>query len=249
MEPDAFCFEGTFEVAGPSEFKMDRHYLLYAVQGTMRLETAGRRWTLPPARAALIAANETVIISILSKLKTASVLFRPGFIENPPSPVAVFEVTSLARELILECRSWGRDTELSPYARRIFATLGDVALRLATTPSTSYLPRPQSAGLLRAVALTEEQFAGEPNFEAIAVASGHTSRTLARLFAAEMGMTWREVLRRIRIIRAIEELSTSDKKVTTVALDVGYSSVAAFNSAFRELTGKTPVEFRNSLRA
>ncbi len=201
---------------------MDRHYLLYAVQGTMRLETEQRRWTLPPARAALIAANETVVVTILSKLKSASVLFRPGFIPDPPSPVAVFEVTPLARELIRECRNWDNDTELSPYARRIFATLGEVALRLAATPSASYLPRPQSEGLLRAVELTEAQFSGKPSFGEIAAASGHTTRTMARLFAAEMGMSWREVLRRIRIIRAIEQLSTSDKKITSVALDVGY---------------------------
>ncbi|MBV2184675.1 MAG: hypothetical protein KUL88_09080, partial [Rhizobium sp.] len=65
MTPEAYCFHKSFEPAGPSEFRMDRHYLLYAMEGSMRLEADGRRWTLPPARAALIAAGHPVTITIL----------------------------------------------------------------------------------------------------------------------------------------------------------------------------------------
>ncbi|MEZ5935599.1 MAG: helix-turn-helix domain-containing protein [Alphaproteobacteria bacterium] len=73
-------------------------------------------------------------------------------------------------------------------------------------------------------------------------------RTLARRFSDEMGMTWREVLRRLRIIRAIEALATTDKSATTIAYDVGYGSLSAFNSAFRGQTGKGPGEYRASFR-
>lgn len=34
--------------------------------------------------------------------------------------------------------------------------------------------------------------------------------------------------------------------VTRIALDVGYSSSSAFNTAFRDLIGQTPTQYRNS---
>ncbi len=248
-EPDAYCFHRSFDPAGPSEFRVDRHYLLYALEGTIRLEAWGRRWTLPPARAALIAAGEPITISILTRLTSASVLYTSGFAPAPRDGLTVFDVSPLARELIAECRAWGPDSgPLSPYARRIFGTLIAVALELAQSPSPCVLPAPSTATLARAVALTEEQAAGRPVFTEIARATGQSPRALARRFAEEMGMTWREILRRIRLIRAVEALAGSNAPVTEIALEVGYTSLSAFNAAFRDLTGKSPSEYRATFR-
>ena len=59
-------------------------------------------------------------------------------------------------------------------------------------------------------------------------------------------MTWRAVLRRQRLLRAIEELAAGDEPVTRIAFAVGYSSLSAFNAAFLELTGRTPTDYRAS---
>jgi AraC-like DNA-binding protein len=50
------------------------------------------------------------------------------------------------------------------------------------------------------------------------------------------------------MIRAIEALAGTGDSVTAVALSVGYSSISAFNAAFREFTGRTPTEYRASFR-
>ncbi|WP_115670586.1 AraC family transcriptional regulator [Ciceribacter selenitireducens] len=249
MRPDAYCFHQSFEPAGPSEFRMDRHYLLYAMEGTIRLEANGRRWTLPPARAALISAGHPVTISILSRLTSASVLYAPSFAAAPPQVLSVFDVSPLARELIAECRQWGPEGgALSPYAQRIFETLVAVALKLAETPSPCVLPAPASSALARALALTEELADGTPVFAEIAKATGQSPRALARRFSTEMGMTWRETLRRIRLIRAVEALASGDAPITEIALGVGYNSLSAFNTAFRDLMGKGPRAYRASFR-
>jgi AraC-like DNA-binding protein len=250
MEPDAYCFHKSFDPAGPSEFRMDRHYLLYAMEGTMRLEAQGRRWTLPPARAALIAAGHPITVSILSKLTSASVLFAPSFMPPPAQVLTVFDISLLARELIMECLAWGPESApLTPYARRIFETLAAVVLKLAESPSPCVLPSPASPALARALALTEEQANGTPSFEDIARETGQSPRALARRFSEEMGMTWREALRRIRIIRAVEALAGSDASVTEIALAVGYNSLSAFNAAFRDLTGRSPSEYRATFQS
>lgn len=249
MEQKAYCLHSSFEPAEPAEFKTDRHYLLYALEGTLRLEAQGRRWSLPPARAALIAAGQPVTISILSKLTSASVLFAPDFIAAPRKILSVFDVSPLARELIYECRAWGPDSgPLSTYAERLFATLAAVVATLAQNPNPCYLPTPSSRALERALALTEKHHAGSPDFKTIARETGQSPRSLARRFADEMGMTWRQALRRIRIIRAVEALAESNAPITEIALAVGYNSLSAFNGAFRDLTGKSPSEYRATFK-
>ncbi len=228
---------------------MDRHYFLFALEGTLRLEAGGQRWTLPPARAALIAAEQLVVVTIASRLTSASVLFESQMF-NPPQALAVFDVSPLARELVRECRGWGPEgASQTAYARQMFRALASVIGGLAATPSPCVLPAPSSRVLARALALTEEAASGQPSFEAIAHAIGQSPRTLARRFAEEMGMTWRETLRRIRIIRAVEILASGDASVTEVAMQVGYTSLSAFNAAFRDLMGVTPSQYRKTFEA
>ncbi len=97
------------------------------------------------------------------------------------------------------------------------------------------------------IALTEEGLGGDPVCEKIVRAVGRSPRTLARRFSEGMGMTWREALRRLRIVRAMELLAMSDVSVTEVSLSVGYASLSGFNAAFRELTGMAPGSYRKSL--
>ena len=234
MQPDAYCFHQSFEPAGPSQFEADRHYLLYALEGTIRLEADGQRWTLPPARAALISAGHPITITILSKLKSASVLFSPDFVEAPQQVLSVFDMSPLARELVRECRDWGPDEgPLTPFATRIFGTLADVVQHLSLVPSKCVLPSPVSPQLKKAVQLTEDTAHTDPSFEEIAFSSNQSPRALARRFAGEMGMTWREVLRHVRIMKAVEALATTDGQITQIALSVGYGSLSGFNAAFR----------------
>lgn len=249
MTVEAYSIARTFEPAPPQVFETDRHYLLYALDGLLRLEAQGRRWTLPPARAALIHAGRPLTITVVSRLSSASVLFAPGFMAPPPQALAVFDMSPLARELVSACRRWTSPSEpLTLEASRLFAALAEVALRLAASPTPCVLPVPSSAALARAMALTEAQAAAEPSFEAIARDTGQSPRALARRFADELGMTWREALRRIRITRAVEALALGEDSVTQVALAVGYSSISAFNAAFRDLMGVSPSAYRASLQ-
>lgn len=247
MTPDAYCIHSTFEPRGPSEFQTDRHYLLYALMGTLRLEAQGKRWTLPPARAALIKSGCPITITVLSKLTSASVLFSPDFIPTPERALTVFDMTPLARELIAECRDWRADSgQLTPYSRQIFTTLANVALQLSQSPSRCVLPSPSSPELSKALSLTEAQSNRNLTFKEVAQDCGQSPRALSRRFAEEMGMTWSEALRRIRIIQAIEALAASNTSITEIALSVGYNSLSGFNAAFREVMDMTPTQYRAS---
>lgn len=248
MPPDAYCLHREFPPEGPIPFQVDRHYLLYASSGTMRLEAMGRRWTLPPARAALIAAGQPVSVTILTALTSASVLFAPQFMPVPPA-VTVFDVSPLARALISECREYGPDLESLPlYGQALFQMLATVVLRLAQTPSPLSLPLPTSEPLRQALELTEASAGDAPTFTEVAYQTGQSPRALSRRFTEEMGMTWRQALCRIRMMRAVEALAGSDIPVTEIAFLVGYNSVSAFNAAFRDLLGVSPTQYRESFQ-
>ncbi|WUH89521.1 AraC family transcriptional regulator [Streptomyces sp. NBC_00433] len=249
MTRQAYSFVRTFAAGPAREFRVDRHYLLCASAGALRLEAQGRAWLLPPARAALIEAGRAIQVSIPGPVTTASALFDTGFTPPPPAPLTVFDLSPLARSLVAECGAWGdSDQPLTAYAETLFAALAAVTWRLAERPSPVVVPVGRSPELRRALRLTEERLDGDVRFEDLAQEVGLAPRSLARRFSDETGMTWRAALRRMRLLRAIEELAAGDTPVTEIAFTVGYTSLSAFNAAFRELTGRTPTDYRASFR-
>ena len=245
MSSPAFSFVRDFEPAPPQRFCVDRHYLLYAVRGAMRLEYDGTSWTLPPARAALIRAGEPIEVTIPQPMTTASVLFHCEFVESPSAALSVIDMTPLARALIAECSRWvDAEASLDDYALAMFRALAEATWALAERPSRAHMPTGRSAEVRRALAITADGMADEPRFDAIAAQVGLASRSLARRFENELGMTWRGALRRLRVLRAIELLAGTERTVTQIAMDVGYSSLSAFEAAFRDLVGNSPTEYR-----
>jgi transcriptional regulator GlxA family with amidase domain len=98
------------------------------------------------------------------------------------------------------------------------------------------------------LAVTGERLAEDVRFEDIARDVGLAPRSLARRFETECGMTWTAVLRRMRVLRAIEKLAAGDDSVATIAHSTGYASLSAFNAGFRDLTGLTPTQYRATFR-
>jgi transcriptional regulator GlxA family with amidase domain len=173
------------------------------------------------------------------------VLFHVDFVPPPLRDLTVFDLDPLARALLAECGGWHEaDEPLPAYPRAMFAALAAVAWRLAEQPSAVVVPAGHSAEVRTALRLTEERLGDQVRFEDVAGSVGLVPRSLARRFETEIGMPWRAVLRRMRVLQAIERLAADDTPVITIAHEVGYGSLSAFNAAFRELTGATPSDYR-----
>lgn len=249
MRSQAHSFVRDFEPEAERTLRVDRHYLLAASRGALRLEVGGTTWSLPPARAAIIHAGVAIQVTIPQPVTTASVLFHTEFVPPPPAELAVVDLTPLARALLVEATQWeGEGEALDQYARAIFLALAAVTWKLAERPSPAQMPMGRSPEVRQALSITAERLDGDVRLGEIASAVGLAPRSLARRFEQELGMTWRAALRRLRILRAIELLAGSDQPVSRVAMDVGYSSLSAFQSGFRDLTGQTPSEYRAGFR-
>lgn len=239
-----------FEPFDAEQQTFAHHYLLYASSGTFHLEDATARWLLPPHRAAWIAAEIPVRIYATAPVTCCSVLFTTDFIARPAFDCRVFTVTPLVREMIGYAMRWGKQRD--PHegmANRFFSTLAELCTELAAASDQMWLPRGQSADLQQAIAYTLQHLAESPSLAEIAQIVAVSERTLARRFATETHMNWRQFLHRARMIRAAESLAESDLPVIEVAYGTGFESVSAFTSAFRTWAGETPTKFRRRLQS
>ena len=67
---------------------------------------------------------------------------------------------------------------------------------------------------------------------------------LAQLFTDEVGVSPRQFLLRERVRRAKELLQGSDAAITSIALDLGFSSSQHFAKMFKKIAGRTAHSFR-----
>jgi len=73
---------------------------------------------------------------------------------------------------------------------------------------------------------------------------GYNVQYVSRVFKAQIGVSFSDYLKRVRVQRACSLLLSTDMTVQQIVNSVGYSNVAFFYKAFREVTGATPSEFR-----
>jgi len=80
-----------------------------------------------------------------------------------------------------------------------------------------------------------------PNLAQVAhVSEAHFIRT----FRSTFGETPHRYLQRRRVERAMFKLSGTERSITDVCFDVGFSSLGTFSRTFREIIGVSPSEYR-----
>jgi len=65
-----------------------------------------------------------------------------------------------------------------------------------------------------------------------------------RSFRATFGETPHRYLQRRRVERSMFLLRETERSVTDIGLDVGFTSLGTFSRTFREIVGETPSEYR-----
>lgn len=222
------------------------HYLLYAATGTFTLEVDDRQWLLPPQRAAWVAADVLIRLRAKSPVTSSSILFAKGTIPTPPFDCRVFSVSPLAREMILYAMRWGMDRDPNDtVADQFFGVVAGVCAELAAEPERFWLPRARSEELVGAIDYIMQTLDQPLTVEGIAQSVNLSTRTLARRFTDEAQMTCGQFIHRARLLRAMELLAEQgDAPIIDVSYAVGFESLSAFTSAFRNFTQETPSVYR-----
>jgi AraC-like DNA-binding protein len=99
--------------------------------------------------------------------------------------------------------------------------------------------------LLRARDAMDRAYAEPLDVPAVAavahISPAHFSRTFRHVF----GETPHRYLQRRRVERSMFLLRETDRSVTDVCLDVGFTSLGTFSRTFREIVGETPSDYRS----
>jgi transcriptional regulator GlxA family with amidase domain len=77
---------------------------------------------------------------------------------------------------------------------------------------------------------------------------GFSRARIFDLFKAQTGLTPNDYLQRLRVEKAQEQLSQSNRSVTEIALATGFSSGQYFSTVFARYTGVSPTDFRNGAK-
>jgi two-component system response regulator YesN len=92
--------------------------------------------------------------------------------------------------------------------------------------------------------LREHYSDSQLSLESVAKAIGVSPVYLSRLFKQETGTTFVTLLTQIRISKAVQLLSTTDRSIADIGEAVGYESQHYFSTAFKKVVGVSPNRYR-----
>lgn len=151
--------------------------------------------------------------------------------------------TPLAREMLAQAVRWSpAKVGTDDTARLFFRALSGLCAEWFANTRMLWLPAVQSTPMRQAVLYLRDHLDDAPLNE-VAAAAGLSGRTLQRHCQVELGMSWRDLLREARMMRALELLAARRTPVSAVARQVGFSTTAAFTTAFAKRFGVAPTEY------
>lgn len=223
----------------------ERHQLMYAFSGTLRLEAENGIYLLPPQRAAWIPAgvrHRTTLHNVLS----GSVFFASSLVATEQPCVRIISAAPIVRELVQYALRWppGRAPG-DKLADSFFKTFGLLCGEWIKEEVPFSLPAAKSRQITAAMEYTLANLENA-TLEGAAAAAALSPRQFRRRFSAESGMVWRQFHHQARMLRAMELLVLPQATVTNVAYEVGFNSLSAFAKSFSRFTGQSPHEFRQS---
>lgn len=216
--------------------------LLFASSGIMQVTTPKGRWLVPPARAVWLPPHIEHAVDMLADIQMRALLVPSDWVARHP------EAQRLEREFVVTVGPLLRETILAAFKKNAhpkrLELLVDLALfeLIEDEDAATFVPLPTDARALRVANMVLADPAGNQDLELLAHAAGASARTITRLFPAETNLTFKEWRQRARIMAAVEALGSGRTSIKQLSMQLGFSSVAAFGHAFRQVMGMTPGE-------
>ena len=214
---------------------------LYAREGSMRVEIEGKTMIVPVLYGVWIPAHMPHRILASSDVLLESLYIESDFaaIDHRGSKVVV--VSDFIREFIHysalhvpeNYNPEGDDAQLVRVLITLLQQLPDAGLSL---------PWPYSPSLIKVCHKMQQAPDETHSIEQWSASSGMSVRTFSRRFKKETGVAFIEWKKRMRLLESVVMLK-SNRSVTQVALDLGYSSTASFTFAFRQMFGVPPTRY------
>jgi AraC-like DNA-binding protein len=217
-----------------------RHQLIHASSGVMRISTPHGAFVVPPHRAVWMPADVVHDVRMAGAVAMRTLYVERDAIAAPAQECCVVAVSPLLRELILRASAMPLLYDEHGAEGRVIALVLDELRVLPVLPLN--LPMPRDPRLLKICSGILDDPANPLTLPGWGRRVGASSRTLARGFLRETGLTFGRWRQQARLLEALSRLAQR-QDVTTIALDLGYESPSAFTSMFRRALGRTPSSY------
>lgn len=245
LDPDtapraAFVLEERYEATDGPAHAHRRAQLVHAAEGVLIVTTPAGRFIAPPQRAVWVPGGMKHSVTSRRAFRLLTLYVEPAAAPLP-NACRVVAVDRLVAELLAAAAALGADYPAGGAEERLVRVVLDRLPALAVAPLL-HLPEPSSRELRKMTRALAENPADGRTLDEWAEGVGLTTRTAARRFVAETGMTFGRWRQQLRLLDAVERLGAGES-VTSVAFDVGYQDVSSFISAFKSAMGKTPARY------
>jgi len=211
--------------------------LAYASRGVLRVTTPGVTWMVPPSRAIWVPPYVTHEVAVVEDAFLRTLYVDESVIPGGLDACRVVEVSGLLRETIAAFDERG----IAPARERLLGALAlDEITHSAPLPLSVPMPEEKRLRALCEALLADRTGPGSLDYWAARV--GASTRTIARLFRHELGMSFSQWRQQAILARAIPLLNQG-RPMAVVAQELGYQSQNAFSAMFRRAFGQSPRAF------
>jgi AraC-like DNA-binding protein len=223
----------------------DSGQLSIVLRGTMAITGDDGWWLAPPGLAVWVPPDVVHEARYSESSSVILVRFSRTWAARP-SRCGTVVVSDLLRELAREAV---RLCEIGCEASTLELLAQLMALQVKEPPSGPglFVPHGRDRRLLQAIEYLRLHPGSNVSLDELAALANTSSRTLARLFAAETGMTYGRWREHLRAVCAVDRLARG-QSITQTALELGYQSASSLTTLFTRLLGAPPRQYMRQMR-
>lgn len=217
--------------------------LMLSLSGVATCEADGSVWLVPPQSALFVPGETRHRVAVSGNIEGYAVFIDPAEGRVLPAECVAITVTPLLRELIIRSAQLAVNLPQDDMEHHLTALLLN---EIATAPTGGlHLPMPTDPRLRSIFTSMMENPAHRGTIEFWARHAGLSERTLARVVAAETGMSFGRWRQQLNLILAMQWMAAG-ASVQQVAVDLGYENVGSFVTMFRKALGSSPARYMSN---
>lgn len=224
----------------PLHHHPDRHQLVYAETGVLVVNAGMGRWVVPSTRAIWMPAGIGHQVHCIGLVQMRSLYITPEAMPHAPETPSAVSITPLLASLIHAAVEIPARYAENSRDGRLMRLILDEVQTLPVLPL--HLPEPRDPRLRQIGRQLQRHPDDASTLQDWAARLQVDVKTIQRLCARELGMTFGQWRQQARLLRALERLAVGEK-VIDVALALGYESPSAFATMFKRRFGLTPSQF------
>lgn len=234
----------------PDNFPMHIHrknQLTYVEGGVAQLIVPNQTYVIPARHFAWIPAgiphhffHRSPAIIVRNLYFPEAQLYDDPFFQA----IGIYPVNNLLLEMISHTGRWDGNISPEGFPHHFMQTILGLLPENASNALVLNLPDSNNERLTPVLNYILNNLHNPLSLESTASHFGYSGRTMNRLFANNIKISFFQYLKHARILKAMELLLQTDKTIGEIALLSGYNSLPAFSNAFTELTRKRPTDFQ-----